>query len=648
MSSPWTNRHRARLSSTPQARGSTTGRRLVAGFLVVMLGAAGLLLAGSAPSSASSKLTTSVNVNDRWNGGYCATVQITNPTTTAVDWQVTFPVEGTVDQSWNAAITQDGANLTAQGDAAWNDVIAPGATYDNFGFCARSSGGTTPTTAPPPSTVAPTTTTPLPHDTDIRTPLSTRGTDIIDADGDVVVLQGVNWFGFETNTQVVHGLWTRDYRDMLGQIASLGYNTLRIPFSIEALRSNRPVDVNTGVGNQALIGKTPIEALDVIIEEARHHGLLVMLDNHSLANDNFMHPLWYDGNYSEDAWVANWEMVASRYHDDPNVIAADLKNEPHGSASWGDGGPTDWRRAAERAGAAVQAIAPHWLIVVEGIEGPAPGQQLDRHWWGGNLEGVRTAPVRLPVSGKLVYSPHEYGPRVFAQPWFSLPQEQMEAELARRWDLGFGFIVDQGIAPVLVGEFGGHDVGDTSTVEGRWFDQFADFLASKRISWTYWSWNPNSGDTGGILDNDWRTVIARKQDRLVQLMAGVGTPPPPPTTTMAPTTTTLPPTTTTVPPTTTTMPPPTTTIPSGAVSAMVSIGDDWGHGYCATVSVRNLTNSDQDWTAEVVIAGTLRNSWNGSVHQAGDRLVISGDASWNDVIPAGGTYNGFGFCATRP
>jgi len=25
------------------------------------------------------------------------------------------------------------------------------------------------------------------------------------------------------------------------------------------------------------------------------------------------------------------------------------------------------------------------------------------------------------------------------------------------------------------------------------------------VSWTFWSWNPNSGDTGGILNNDWNT-----------------------------------------------------------------------------------------------------------------------------------------------
>ena len=31
------------------------------------------------------------------------------------------------------------------------------------------------------------------------------------------------------------------------------------------------------------------------------------------------------------------------------------------------------------------------------------------------------------------------------------------------------------------------------------------------MSFTYWSWNPNSGDTGGIVNDDWTTVNQAKQ-----------------------------------------------------------------------------------------------------------------------------------------
>jgi endoglucanase len=47
----------------------------------------------------------------------------------------------------------------------------------------------------------------------VQPPLSTRGAEIIDAQGKVVVLRGVNWFGMETENHAPHGLWARDYQD---------------------------------------------------------------------------------------------------------------------------------------------------------------------------------------------------------------------------------------------------------------------------------------------------------------------------------------------------------------------------------------------------------------------------------------------------
>ena len=348
-------------------------------------------------------------------------------------------------------------------------------------------------------------------------PLSTDGGDIVDARGETIVLQGVNWFGFETANHAPHGLWSRDYKDMLRQIKQLGFNTVRMPFSLEALESSTTSGIDYGGGRNAeLEGKTPQQVMDIIIDEAGAQGLMVILDNHSQSDDGFMYPLWYgqDG-YTEKDWISAWKKLAQRYEDTPQVIAADLKNEPHGSATWGTGGPTDWRRAAQRAGNAVLAKNPNLLILVEGIEAPVAGGQLDRHWWGGNLEGVRTAPVKLSTANKLVYSPHEYGPGVFAQPWFSDPN--MASILQNRWDTGFGYIQKKGIAPLLVGEFGAKNVG-LDTIEGQWIRQFTEYLRSRGISWTFWAWNPNSGDTGGVLKDDWTTVHAEKMDMLSELM----------------------------------------------------------------------------------------------------------------------------------
>jgi endoglucanase len=381
---------------------------------------------------------------------------------------------------------------------------------------------TTPPDSTPPGTTPPPDTTPPPPGIP-SSGLATSGRRIVDRNGREVLLQGVNWFGFETSNELPHGLWSRDYVDMLKQIRSLGYNTVRLPFSIQMTRSTKTVNVNTSNGmNAPLVGKTPIQAMDIIIAEAGRQGLYVFLDNHSTTNDSYQNPLWYGNGYTDEDWISTWRTLARRYAGAGNVVGADLKNEPHGKANenganWGQGGANDWQAAATRAGNAVLAEAPGWLVIVEGIEQPVPGGTLQQNWWGGNLEGVRAKPVTLNVPNRVVYSPHEYGPGVYAQPWFNDPAN-LDAALDQRWQAGWGYIAEQNIAPVLLGEFGAKNF-DRGSTEGKWMNHLIDYLAAQRMSWTYWSWNPDSGDTGGVLNDDWTSVNQTKQTALNRLLA---------------------------------------------------------------------------------------------------------------------------------
>ena len=350
-------------------------------------------------------------------------------------------------------------------------------------------------------------------------PLSTSGNKIVDSSGAQVILQGVNWYGMENEPGTVIGLNARDYKLMLKQIKQTGFNVIRIPFSMQTLTKGKEVSsVADYIGsNRELKDKSPIEVLDALILEANVQGLMIILDNHSQADQGYSNDLWYgQAGYTEDDWVEMWKSLAIRYKNSPNVVGFDLKNEPHGKATWGDGSATDFRRAAERAGTAIQEVNPNPLIIVEGIENQvAGGQKLSGHWWGGNLEGVRNNPVRLPVANKVVYSPHEYGPEVSPQPW--LTSKNLEKNLLDRWSKGFGYIHDQKIAPILVGEFGAKDFS-TKTISGRWMKAFTDYMGKKGMSWTYWAWNPGSGDTGGLLTPDLVTLEKKKMPTILNLI----------------------------------------------------------------------------------------------------------------------------------
>src|SRR5262249_2206564 len=144
--------------------------------------------------------------------------------------------------------------------------------------------------------------------------------------------------------------------------------------------------------------------------------------------------------------------------------------EPHGRACWGCNDPnTDWRLAAERAGNAILAVNPNWLIFVEGVE----RFNNDYYWWGGNLMGVRTAPVRLNVPNRLVYSPHDYPASVYPQPWFSA--QNYPNNLSDVWNSHWGYPQSEKLAPVLLGEFG---TKLRSTSDQQWLDKMVGYLGS--------------------------------------------------------------------------------------------------------------------------------------------------------------------------
>ncbi len=326
---------------------------------------------------------------------------------------------------------------------------------------------------------------------------------LVDATGQEVRLTGVNWFGSETETHAPHGLWARNWQEMLDQIAAAGFNTIRFPYSNDFLNSatNAPNGIDYGK-NPDLTGLRGLALMDRIVHGAGERGLRIILDRHRPTAQG-QSELWYTDQVSEARWIADWVMLARHYRGNPAVIGADLHNEPHGPATWGDGNPrTDWRLAAERAGNAILAANPNWLIIVEGIE----NYRGDYYWWGGNLAGAGQYPVRLSHADKLVYSTHDYGPGVSSQRWFWSPD--FPQNLAPLWERHWAYLKSRGMGAILVGEFGGRSAGHD--VEGTWQRTLVGFLSRSGISYTYWSWNPDSGDTGGLLQDDWKTLNKAK------------------------------------------------------------------------------------------------------------------------------------------
>ena len=319
-----------------------------------------------------------------------------------------------------------------------------------------------------------------------------------------VVIKGVNWFGFETNLYTVHGLWAQSMDFLLDFVKDNGFNALRVPFSAEValnLDTLRARDVNAA-SNPSLVNQPAGKVLDALVKKCRQRGILVMLDMHRLKATDGISEVWYSDAYPESTVVRAWQAIARRYRDEPTVFAADVKNEPHGAATWGGDPKTDWAAAAERIGDAILKVNPRLLIFVEGVDRAERPDSQPPGWWGGVVSWAARRPVRLGVPNRVVYAPHVYGPSVFAQPYFTDPTFRNCEDV---WDAHFGDMSSKhAVCPT---EWGGTAEG----ADGAWQARFAGYLASTRIDCSfYWCLNPNSGDTGGLLEDDWRSPVERK------------------------------------------------------------------------------------------------------------------------------------------
>lgn len=281
--------------------------------------------------------------------------------------------------------------------------------------------------------------------------------------------------------------------------------------------------------------KNSMEIFDVIMQKCKDYGIKAFVDIHSPDANNSGHnyELWYGkAGITTDLWIDTLVWLADKYKNDDTLLGFDLKNEPHGKreydatcpdtiAKWdGTTDENNWAYAATSCANAILAVNPHALIFVEGVEQypktekgynydtpdiwQAPADQSPWYgaWWGGNLRGVRDYPV-TPTSGtsQIVYSPHDYGPSVYAQTWFD-KEFDTQSLLDDYWYDTWAYINAEDIAPLLIGEWGGHMDGGKNQ---KWMELLRDYMINHHISHTFWCLNPNSGDTGGLLGYDFLT-----------------------------------------------------------------------------------------------------------------------------------------------
>ena len=346
-------------------------------------------------------------------------------------------------------------------------------------------------------------------------PLRTSGHQIVDATGHAVRLTSVNWYGFDQKEFVAGGLDHAPLDAIVRQIRAIGANSVRLPWANETLEHN-PVIADYAVkANPQFHGKRPLDVMDAVIAALARAHILVILDNHVsradwCCSETDGNGLWYNVEYPEDKWLADWQTIVRRYKHQPWVVGADLRNELRNGAQWGGSDPKlDWHAAAARCGNAILGVNSRLLVMVE-----SPQYSTD-------FTGFGKLPLVLKVSHRVVYSPHAYAS---AEHRF-----QSYDELRQAYDERAGYLLQtEPAVPLWIGEFGACQTLDCG--EGsQWLRWFVRYLEEKNLGWSYWPLNgtQSSGEgrkydaleTYGLLTTDYQHIAAPK---IVELLRSVG------------------------------------------------------------------------------------------------------------------------------
>ena len=218
--------------------------------------------------------------------------------------------------------------------------------------------------------------------------LQTRGSDIVDGNGDAIRLKGVNIGGWLNMENFITGYAANEtmmraaVRKVLGDdhyelfferllsafyadadaafLAETGLNCVRIPVNYRHLESDaRPFEII----------EDGFRHLDRAIAAGGEHGVYTLIDLHALPgsqnqhwhSDNPTHrALFWEHRHFQDRVVGIWEAIADRYKGNPWVAGYNLMNEP-----------ADESRAVvgpfyERLSTAIREIDPEHILFFDG------------------------------------------------------------------------------------------------------------------------------------------------------------------------------------------------------------------------------------------------------------------------------------------
>jgi endoglucanase len=313
-------------------------------------------------------------------------------------------------------------------------------------------------------------------------------------------IKGFNWFGGDNNNRIPEGLWIRPMSDFLDQLRQYDFNAVRIPISMETVADfDSMVAYDTVSADPSLQGKTLRQIYHALFYMTHDRNMTVLLDFHTIHGMITEYPYLLP-EVPPEMTQNTIITLAKEFGKYPNLIGIDIKNEPHGGIQW-----LEWEEYCVTTIRRIKKEVPSFrgMFFVEGVQAtddyPSP--------WGGSFQHLPASSPLLNDS-RVVFSPHIYG--VSVRGLIAMNEDK------DTFDHWFGFLHSKCTNPIIIGEVGGLFIGD----DRDWHLRLSKYLIENEITNNfYWCLNPDSGDTGGLLYDDWRSLNIEKIDYLATLQS---------------------------------------------------------------------------------------------------------------------------------
>ncbi|HEX4018756.1 MAG TPA: cellulase family glycosylhydrolase [Frankiaceae bacterium] len=296
-------------------------------------------------------------------------------------------------------------------------------------------------------------------------PLTTRGTNVIDALGRVVSFHGVDIDGLQYSNRA--NVTTSE----LAVAQAWGANFVRLPLAENYL-----------VAGDCSYDSSYLGKVDAMVNAATSNGLFIMLDLHTNALKRCAAPA--QQNMPDANAVTVWNALGARYKSNP-LVGFDLYNEPHdvSDAVWHSGG------TVTSSGVTYQAVGMQTLYNTVRATGATNLVFASGSNW------ATSFPATAPLTGtsNLVYAAHAYTCPTGLPSSGASCTAGPDGTIYDPSGLLSHFAPIGQTMPVMVTEFGFPDKND-----GRYVTNVQNYAAAH--GWVGWDVYAFDNSTGGLFD----------------------------------------------------------------------------------------------------------------------------------------------------